>query len=255
MSAPEKEEIRKRVRILRDDMKRNGIDMMLMTATDPHASEYVNDYFKAAEYFTGCTSDNIVFIVEEESARLWTDGRYFISAAEELNDIGIALMKMEQPNVPDFAAYLRAHLTKGMTLGFDGRCVRASMSRVLRKIAEENGAVIMSSYAPADTLWVGRPELPNYVLWVLSEELCGASFQEKLQKVRVRMDELNAKYHVISRLDDIMWLLNVRGGDVPCNPVALSYLLIGPETVDLFIRKEELSLASELGTVFPCAED
>ena len=218
MSAPEKEEIRKRVRILRDDMKRNGIDMMLMTATDPHASEYVNDYFKAVEYFTGCTSDNIVFIVEEESARLWTDGRYFISAAEELNDTGIALMKMDQPNVPDFAAYLRAHLTKGMTLGFDGRCVRASMSRVLRKIAEENG---------------------------LKEELCGASFQEKLQKVRVRMDELNAKYHVISRLDDIMWLLNVRGGDVPCNPVALSYLLIGPETVDLFIRKEELSLASE----------
>ena len=100
MSAPEKEEIRKRVRILRDDMKRNGIDMMLMTATDPHASEYVNDYFKAAEYFTGCTSDNIVFIVEEESARLWTDGRYFISAAEELNDTGIALMKMEQPRRP-----------------------------------------------------------------------------------------------------------------------------------------------------------
>ena len=245
MSAPEKEEIRKRVRILRDDMKRNGIDMMLMTATDPHASEYVNDYFKAAEYFTGCTSDNIVFIVEEESARLWTDGRYFISAAEELNDTGIALMKMDQPNVPDFAAYLRAHLTKGMTLGFDGRCVRASMSKVLRKIAEMNGAEIMSSYAPADTLWVGRPKLPNYVLWILKEELCGASFQEKLQKVRVRMDELNAKYHVISRLDDIMWLLNVRGGDVPCNPVALSYILIGPETVDLFIRKEELSSESE----------
>ncbi|MDO5701739.1 MAG: aminopeptidase P family protein, partial [Lachnospiraceae bacterium] len=245
MTKPEKEEVRNRVRMLRDDMRQNGIDILVLSSTDPHASEYVPEYYKVTEYFSGCTSDNAVLVIEDNAARLWTDGRYFISAASELEGTGIALMKMRQPSVPTVTDYLRTNLVKNMKLGFDGRCVKASFGMELRKIADSNGAEVVSTYAPADHLWVGRPALPVKEAYVLGEELIGTPFSDKLARVRARVSEFGASYHVLSKLDDIMWLFNIRGSDVPCNPVALSFALIGPDTVDLFIRKEAVSPATE----------
>lgn len=236
-----KEEIRKRIEALRNDMKQAGIHMTLMVSTDPHVSEYIDAHYKVTEYFSGCTSDNVVLIVEEDSARLWTDGRYFISAAMELQDTGIGLMKMGEEGVPTLKAYLESHLEKDMTLGFDGRCVRASDGRLYRKAAEKAGAKVDSTYAPADSLWVQRPPLACHPVRILPEELCGFSFAEKLDMVRGKMEEEGARYAVLSKLDDIMWLLNIRGADVECNPVALSYALIGPDTFDLFIQSGEVT--------------
>ncbi len=260
MSSPVKEEIRSRVRMLRDDMERSGIDLLLISSTDPHASEYVPDHYKVTEFFSGCTSDNATLIVEKESARLWTDGRYFISAAEELRETGIGLMKMGQPSVPDVKTYLSEHLEKGMTLGFDGRCIRASSSLVYRQVAEQCGAAVDSTYAPADTLWIGRPALPGSPIWILPEKRCGVSAGEKLRHIRAAMTRKKASYYILSKLDDIMWLLNIRGGDIACSPVALSYLLLGQETGDLFVQKgavtpELEALARELHIKLHSYED
>ena len=243
--AAEREDIRRRIEMLRNDMLQSGIDMALMVSTDPHVSEYIPDHDKVTEYFSGCTSDNAVLIVEQDSARLWTDGRYFISAATELCDTGIGLMKMGEQGVPTVLGYLEAHLEKGMTLGFDGRCVRAANGIEFRAAAEKNGALADTGYAPADSLWVGRPPLPANGIRILPPEICGASFEEKLTEVRKKMKDAGAQYCVLSALDDIMWLLNIRGSDVPCNPVALTYALIGPDTFDLFIRSAAVTDEAE----------
>lgn len=234
-------QIRKRISMLQSDMQRNGVTMALFRSTDPHASEYVGDHFKVTEFFSGCTSDNVTLVVEADSARLWTDGRYFISAASELDGTGISLMKMGQRGVPLVREYLKGHLKNGDVLGFNGTCVEAERGLRYREIAKSVGANVESSYDPARSLWVGRPAIPANPVWLLSEELAGESFEMRLARVRGTMMTEGCAHHVISRLDDIMYLLNIRGGDVPCNPVALSYLLVGMKTVDLFIQDAEVT--------------
>lgn len=239
--AVEAKEILRRLKMLRSEMEQNGIDVLILVSTDPHASEYVHEHDKVTEYFSGCTSDNVTMIVEKETARLWTDGRYFISAAAELKDTGIMLMKMGQEGVPDVTAYLESVLEKGMTLGYDGRTVPAEKGRRFRKAAGDRGARVDMSFAPADRLWIGRPALPCHSVRVLSAEMSGLTFAEKLALVEEKMRDEGAMYLVLSKLDDIMWLLNIRGSDIECCPVALSYLLIGPGVADLFIQSGEVT--------------
>ena len=224
-------------------MMGRGITCTLMMSTDPHASEYTGDYFKVTEFFSGCTSDNAVLLVTQEDARLWTDGRYFISAAGELAGTGISLMKSGEKGVPGIEEYLSDSLFEGAVLGFDGNCVDAASGLKFRKAAEAAGASADSSYVPADRIWTDRPPLPSHPVWILSDDLTGMSCGEKMAAVRDALKKNGARYHMLSRLDDIMWVLNIRGGDIACNPVALSHMLIGLETADLFIQESEVTEA------------
>ena len=227
---------------LRASMRDRGITHYLLTSSDYHASEYVSDYFKATEFLSGCTSDNVVLIVEEAAARLWTDGRYFISAASELEGTGIELMKMGEAGVPTVEAYLTQSLGEpAAVLGFDGRCVNAKSGLKYRTIAEKAGARCVGDAALIDEIWEDRPALPSHPVRVLPDELCGMTFKEKLDELRADLKKAGADHLVISSLDDIMWLLNIRGADVEHNPVALSYLFVTPDAVTLFIQESEVT--------------
>ncbi len=236
-----KEEIRKRITMLRAEMKSAGADYYLAASTDPHVSEYVGDHFKITEYLTGCTSDNVILIVEQESAHLWTDGRYFISAALELENTGITLMREGQAGVPTVHEYLTEHLGKGQVLAFDGMCVRASEGYRLREIARKKGASVEGMEDFVSGIWIDRPQLPSNPIRVLPDEIAGKSLEEKVAEIRAKMEKCGADYFVLAKLDDIMWLLNIRGSDVECCPVALSFLLLGMQTIDLFIQESEIT--------------
>ena len=250
--------------LLRAAMKESKIDYYLMTSSDCHASEYVSDYFKVTEFVSGCTSDNVILIVGAEDAHLWTDGRYFISAAAELTGTGITLMKDGEEGVPPVGKWLKERLTanaagsdfaesgagsaavtpaagRPLTLGFDGRQVSARSGAAYRKLAEECGAAVNGEAALIDGIWADRPALPSHPVKVLPEEICGKTFAEKLADLRVDLKKEGADYTVISKLDDIMWLTNIRGGDVDYNPVALSYALVTPTEFFLFIQENELT--------------
>ncbi len=234
-------EIRNRMGMLQSAMKEAGIDAYLITSSDYHASEYVGDFFKVSEYFSGCTSDNVTMIVEQNAARLWTDGRYFISAERELADTDIQLMKMGEPGVPTVKQYLGSILEKDALLGFDGRCVSAADGKAYRRIAEQNGARVDGTVDFAESLWLDRPQMPEHPVTILSDELAGESFESKAEKVREYLKRNQASYLVLSKLDDIMWLFNIRGADIACNPVAISYAILGLTTADLFIQDREVT--------------
>ena len=227
--------------VFRTEMNHAGIDLFLITSTDPHSSEYVCDYDKITEFLTGCTSDNVWLIIDQKTARLWTDGRYFISAARELEGTGVELMKMGQPGVPTVEQYLRLTLEQGMVLGFDGRYVSAMEGKKYREAAALCGAVTESKTDLVSRIWVGRPARSCAPVRVLPVELSGKTCAEKMAVVRREMQKLGCSYYILSRLDDIMWTLNIRGGDIPCCPVALSYLLIGTDTADLFLQPEAVT--------------
>ena len=233
--------VKKRIEMLRGEMRSNGVDLFLAYSTDPHASEYIADHFKVTEFFSGCTSDNATLLVTEQEAMLWTDGRYFISAAMELEGSGITLMKMGEDGVPTVKDALKKRLLKGDTLGFHGQCLSARDGGSYRKLCESMDVKVDSKFDPASALWVGRPALPCHEVWILDEALSGESFESKLAKVREKMEAQDAAYHVITNLDEIMWLFNIRGADVECNPVALSYALIGRTTADLFLQGGEVT--------------
>lgn len=230
-----------RLSMLRSEMKLAGYTWYLMITGDCHASETVGDHYKVTEFFSGCTSDNVVFLVNETEAWLWTDGRYFISAAAELDGTGIKLMRSGQDGVPTVDDFLKDNLAEGEVLAFDGRCVRAEKGRAYRKIAEKNGCRIEGRADLAGRVWTDRPPLPSNPVMILPDAVTGASFEEKLERVRAEFMKEGASYLLLSKLDDIMWLCNLRGNDIAYSPVALSYALIGTSTFDLFIQESETS--------------
>ena len=149
-----------RIARLRKFMADNGIDCFLIPSTDFHSSEYVGDFFKVTEYFSGCTSDNVDLVIGMETAELWTDGRYFISAAAELSGSAIRLMRSGTPGVPTVEAYLAESLGSGMVLAFDGRCMNLTKGRRFERLAEKVGASVRIDLDPARAVWTDRPELP-----------------------------------------------------------------------------------------------
>ncbi len=234
-------EVRERIEMLRAKMKEEGIDYYLIPTADFHNSEYVNDYFKVREYFSGFTGSNGSLLVGRSEAGLWTDGRYFIQAEKELKGSGITLFRMQEEGVPTIPEYLSQHMQEKETLGFDGRVITASYGQKLEKALRDKKAVFRYDQDIAGSLWADRPELPGNPVTVLPEELCGKNMAEKLTQVREQMKERHCTAHLITKLDDLMWLFNIRGKDVEYNPVALSYGFFTMEEAWLFIRERAFS--------------
>ena len=233
--------IRERLSLFRSEMKKENINWYYMTGSDYHDSEYVSDYFKICEHFSGFTGENVYYIIGLTEAFLWTDGRFFIQAEKELKDTGITLMKMGEENVPTVKEFIRNTVKAGETFAFNGRLISASFGSDLESICKGNGAECVNLIDIPEKIWTDRPAKPTTQIYVLSEEVTGESTESKLNKIRSVMAENGCDYHYLSKLDDIMWILNLRAADIECNPVALSYLIIAKEKAFFFADKNAVN--------------
>lgn len=233
--------MRKELLRLRERMQAEEIDAWLIMTDDFHGSEYVGDYFKCREYISGFTGSAGMLLVLKDHASLWTDGRYFLQAKEQLEGSGITLYRSGQPGVPSLENVLQERLSAGETLGFDGRCVMAGYARRLREQLEEKGITVVSGFDLVGDVWEDRPPLSREPVWILPEEYAGMGAGEKIAEVRRVLKQKKADWFLLASLEDLCWLLNVRGNDVECTPVVLSYLLMSQEEVRWYVQTEALS--------------
>ncbi len=222
--------MKKQLTELRQVMTERNIDACLIPTTDFHNSEYVNDYFKSREFISGFTGSAGILVVTSKEAKLWTDGRYFLQAAAELNGTGIDLMKMGHPDVPTIQEYLESSLSDASTLAFDGRVVDNATGS---QYAEKFNA-IYDADLPGE-IWSDRPEIAPSKIYALSDDVTGESAESKLNRVRQFMAEKHADYHLISQLEDIAWLYNLRGDDIPHTPVFFAFALITADEDRLYV--------------------
>lgn len=247
--------ISERLRILRQEMNNEGIDVFIIPTADFHQSEYVGAYFKAREYITGFSGSAGTVIVTKDEARLWTDGRYFVQAAKELAGTTVQLMKMGEPGVLSMEEYLKETLKADMVLGFDGRAVSLEEGVFYDKIAKNCGAIICYNKDIVSNIWPDRPELSKEPAFSLDVCYAGECRADKLARIRKVMEEKGATSHLLTSLDDICWLLNVRGNDIAYSPMVLGYAFITKEHVYYYVDQKKFSkeLQAELikdGIVF-----
>lgn len=233
--------IAERINGMKEILKKAGIDFYLVPTADFHNSEYVNDYFKVREFLSGFTGSNGTLVISQKETGLWTDGRYFVQAEKELKGSGIVLYRMAEEGVPTIEEYLNKYVEKGQTVGFDGRVVDAAFGRKLEKILSDRSVTFAYDTDLADSLWTERPDMPASHLWVVPEEQCGRTVAQKLADVRAAMEKEYASHLMLAKLDDIMWLYNVRANDVECNPVALAYTFISENAAVVFVQAKALT--------------
>ena len=237
-----------RLSALRKCMQEKHIDIYIVPTADFHQSEYVGEHFKARAYITGFTGSAGTAVITLHDAKLWTDGRYFLQAAKQLEGTGVTLMKMFEPGVPTIEEYLEAELKSGQTLSFDGRVVSVGEGDEYASIAKKNGAKIDYQEDLIDAIWTDRPPLSEEPVWFLEEKYSGESTESKLSRIRKEMEDAGCDTHIVSTLDDICWTLNIRGNDIDFSPLVLSYAIIKKDSLELYI--DERKLDDKLKTIF-----
>lgn len=229
--------MREQIRALVREMKSRGIFAYIIMTEDFHGSEYVGARFKLREYLSGFTGSAGTLVVTENEAALWTDGRYFIQAAAELEGSGISLMKQGEPETPTVTAFLKEKMPEGSALGFDGRTVNAAFALKLQGALKEKNIAFKTEEDLGGLVWENRPALSKQPVFALPERFCGASRAEKLARIREKMREEKAETLALSELSEIAWTLNLRGGDVDYNPVFLAFMLVFEDSVKLFAEQ------------------
>ena len=229
-----------RLSALRKCMQEKHIDIYIVPTADFHQSEYVGEHFKARAYITGFTGSAGTAVITLHDAKLWTDGRYFLQAAKQLEGTGVTLMKMFEPGVPTIEEYLEAELKSGQTLSFDGRVVSVGEGDEYASIAKKNGAKIDYQEDLIDAIWTNRPPLSEEPVWFLEEKYSGESTESKLSRIRKEMEDAGCDTHIVSTLDDICWTLNIRGNDIDFFPLVLSYAIIRKDSLELYIDERKL---------------
>lgn len=232
--------IQKRLEALRSEMKKRGITVYVVPTSDFHQSEYVGEYFKARKYMTGFTGSAGTAVITMKEAGLWTDGRYFIQAAAQLEGSGVTLFRMGEEGVPKVEEYVEEQLEKGGCIGFDGRVMDAKAGKKYAEIAEKKEGSLYVTEDLVDIIWTERPSLPAHKVWILEQEYAGMSTEEKLSQVREQMKQEGADVHILASLYDIAWLLNLRGDDIDHVPVFLSFVAVEEKKTTLFINQEIL---------------
>lgn len=234
-------EITNRITGLRKLMETYHMDAYLVPTADFHESEYVGEHFACRKYITGFTGSAGTCLITKDWVGLWTDGRYFVQAQAELKDSGVKLMKMGQPGVLTLEQYLEEHMPEGGILGFDGRVINGKIGENLQERLFRKGVTICSDHDLIGEIWKDRPELSAEPVWILREAYAGQSAAEKIVNLRAAMKKAYANVHIITTLDDIVWLLNIRGNDIPCNPVVLSYLMVTEENLFFYVNPQVIS--------------
>lgn len=233
--------IAERIEKLRGLMAERNMDAYLVPTSDYHESEYVGEYFACRKYITGFSGSAGTALITKDWAGVWTDGRYFVQAAAELKDTGVELMKMGQEGVPSLEEYLEQNLPQSGVLGFDGRVINAKMGEELQRRLEDKNVSFAYTESLIDTIWEDRPALSAKPIWILEERYAGKAASEKIADLRCQMAKCHADLHIITTLDDIVWLLNIRGNDIPCNPVVLSYLAVTMDELVLFVNPKAVT--------------
>lgn len=233
--------IQERLSKLRAEMQKRGITIYVVPTSDFHESEYVGDHFKARKYITGFTGSAGTAVVTMTEAGLWTDGRYFVQAAKQLEGTSVTLYRMGEEGVPTVEEFVEKALEEGGCIGFDGRVVNDAWGKEFAQIAEQKKASLYVTEDLVDIIWTDRPALPHEPVYLLDEKYTGRSVADKLQAVRKEMEKAGAKLHLISSLYDIAWLLNVRGNDISYVPVVLSYLAMTEDSCIWFVQDAALN--------------
>ena len=233
--------IKQRLNELRNEMKKRNIDIYVVPTSDFHESEYVGEYFKARKYITGFTGSAGTAVITMTEAGLWTDGRYFIQAANQLEGSSISLYRMGEEGVPTVKEFVKDKLKEGGCLSFDGRVINGNLGQDFEKIVERKKGSLHVDEDLVDIIWEDRPELSKEQSFVLDVKYAGKSVKDKLQEVRKEMQERKATVHIITSLDDIAWLLNIRGNDIKSFPVVLSYAVITMNECIWFANEEVLN--------------
>lgn len=233
-------EIQNRLRMLREEMVKRNMDAYIIPTSDFHETEYVGEHFKARAWMSNFSGSAGTLVVCQNSAGLWTDGRYFIQAAKELEGTGIDLMKMGEEGTPLMAQYIVEHMSEHGVLGFDGRVINTKLAEALQEKIKEKQGTIACEEDLVGLIWKDRPSLPTDSAFSLDVKYCGESSSDKLSKLRKHMLEQQADVHIVASLDDIAWYLNMRGNDIACYPVVLSYLMVTQEGASLFVDETKL---------------
>ena len=240
--------IKERIQQLRSQMRERGIAAYIVPSSDPHQSEYVAEHYTARTFITGFTGSAGTAIITLKDACLWTDGRYFIQAESELKGTGVTLFRMGESGVLTVPEFLKDSLDNGAKIAFDGKVISIEYFRGLEKTLESKEFSFEVNEDLIDKIWMDRPEKPCTQVVLHDVKYTGESREAKITKVVRKMKTMGADYYVISGLDDIAWLLNIRARDVKCNPLTIAYSVISENRCYLFIddRKVSLEVRTEL---------
>lgn len=232
--------IKERMEALRKEMHKKAVDLILIPTADFHGSEYVADYFKCRQFISGFTGSAGTVVVSGDEAGLWTDGRYFIQAENELKNSGIKLFRMNEEGVPTVLEYIEEKLRENGKIAFDGRVVDAALGRRIEQIAKKKKAKLLVREDLIDRIWKDRPSFPDSSAFELSEEYSGKSSNDKIQALQHQLCTQGYDAMIEGNLDNIAWLLNMRGHDIQYNPVVLSFLILEQKSGILYIDAKKL---------------
>ena len=241
--------INQRLASLREVMRREHLAACIFPSTDPHQSEYVADHWKGREWISGFNGSAGTAVVTLTSAALWTDSRYFLAAEEQLKGTEYQLMKLKIEGTPTIAEWLGKEIMQSRhpyedwsEVAIDGRCSSANaVKELIADLRKQNGITLRTNFDPLKLIWKGRPVIPENPVEIYPVEYAGESCRDKIGRIRQALREKHADGMLMAALDDIAWTLNLRGSDVHCNPVFVSYLLISPKSVTLYINKVKLT--------------
>lgn len=236
-----KEEIKGRVEAFRTEMKKAGIAAAIIPQTDPHLGEYIADHWQVRRWLSGFTGSAGTLVITDKEALLWTDSRYFLQGAEQLEGTGITLMKDGLPETPSIPQYLISHLVKGATVGIDGLLFATTEVASLRGALGKHGLRLDAHFSPIDAIWSDRPALPSDKLFLHDEKYAGRGAADKIRDILAAVKEQGAQAILISDLAELAWTLNLRSSDVSCNPVATGFLYLSPTLSVLFVKEEKLT--------------
>ena len=230
----------KNLEAMRDAMRRVKVSAVIIPGTDPHQSEYVNPHWKVRDWITGFTGSNGTAVVTLNSAGLWTDSRYFLQAADQLQDSGFDLHKEDIPGEATITEWLAEEMNDDEILAVDGRLFSLNKANQLEEFCGANGLRFATDFAPADTIWENRPARPMSKAFVHDIKYAGESAESKIERVLEQVENMGADAIFMPALDEIAWTLNIRGADVECNPLVVSYLYLSQDDKVLFVDAEKI---------------
>lgn len=233
--------IRERLAKVRELMKEAGIDIYVVVTGDYHISEYAGDYFKEREYITGFTGSAGTAVITQNEAKLFTDGRYFVQAARQIEGTGFELMAVGAPGVMNLIEYCTSVAGKDMVMGFDGRTVPAEMGLELSGLMASKGGSCDFDFNAIEKIYENRAAFPHSKAFYLEKKYTGAEIEEKLVHIREMMGRKNADVHIMTTLDDICWTFNIRGRDVECNPVIMAFSAITKDRAYIYADRERFN--------------
>ena len=238
--------IAERLELLREELRREHLSAFVFPTTDPHNSEYTADHWKGREWISGFTGSAGTAVVTLQSAALWTDSRYFIQAAEQLKGTEFQLMRLKMAGTPTIAEWIASELSTlhsplSTEIGMDGMVNTVAVVEEMKEALRQKGGItVRTNFDPLARIWRDRPQVPRNPVEIQPMELAGEDVRSKLSRIRKALHEQHADGMLVAALDDIAWTLNLRGSDVHCNPVFVSYLLIASNKATLYVNKEKV---------------